>query len=228
MGSFERGLREGAPVLLAVGLIGVGYGVVAVEAGLAPWLAVLSSVVIVSGAGQFALVGLLAAGPGAALLAVTGLGLRHIPMSATLARLIGPEPLRTRLRLAWVLVDETFGLTVRAGARGEPDLVAYKTATDLMLYSGWVGGTGAGVLLGGVVDPVAWGVDVVFGLLFLGLAAPLVTDRRRVMIAAVAVAATLAAVTWLPSSWQVITAATAASVVGLFRPSARGERVVTA
>lgn len=225
MGSFGRGLRDGAPVLLAVGLIGVGYGVVALEAGLPPWVAVLSSVVIVSGAGQFALVGLLAAGPGAALLAVTGLGLRHVPMSATLAQLVGPEPLPTRLRLAWVLVDETFGLTVRAGARGEPDLVAYKTATDVMLYSGWVGGTGVGVLLGGVIDPAAWGIDVVFGLLFLGLAAPLVTDRHRLAVAMAAVAATLAAVTWLPASWQVITAATVAAAVGLIRPAGRDDRV---
>lgn len=227
MGSFQHGLRDGAPVLLAVAAVGVAYGVVAVQAGLAPWLAVLSSVLVVSGAAQFTLVGLLAAGPAAVLVAVTGLGLRHVPMSASLAQMIGQQPLWTRLRLAWVLVDETFGLTVRAAVLGEEDLVAYKTAADAMLYSGWVAGTAVGAWLGATVDPAAWGVDVVFGLLFVALAAPLVTDLRRVLVAVVAVAATLAAVTWLPTSVQVIAAAAAASVVGVVRPPAPGEEAMT-
>jgi 4-azaleucine resistance transporter AzlC len=222
--SFRRGLRDGFPIMVAVGLVGVGYGVVAVEAGLPPWLTVLSSVLIVSGAAQFALVGLLAAGPGPALVAVTGLGLRHVPMSATLARLVGHQPLLTRLRLAWILVDETFGLTLRAAKKGEHDLVSYKSAADLMLYSGWVAGTALGALVGAAAQADAWGIDVVFGLLFLGLAAPLISDRRHVVVALTAVVATLAAVTWLPASWQIVAAASAASLVGLAGGRSGGDR----
>ena len=82
-----------------------------------------------------------------------------------------------RLALAWVLVDETFGLTVAAARRGEPDLVAYKAAVDLLLFSGWVAGTAVGVAFGGRFDPAAWGADVFFAVLFVGLAAPLVRGR---------------------------------------------------
>lgn len=224
MGSFQRGLYAGAPILLAVALVGVGYGVIAVEAGLAPWVAVASSILVVSAAAQFALVGLLAAGPGPALIAVLGLGLRHIPMSATLSQLVGRRPLATRLRLAWVLVDETFGLTLRAASRGEDDVVAYKTGADLMLYSGWVVGTAIGAGVGRAVDPSGWGIDVVFALLFLGLAAPLVTDLRRLALAGVAVGATLAAVAFVPPSWQVVSAATATSLLALTPPLASGEQ----
>src|SRR5690606_26358522 len=112
--SFVRGVRDSVPVMVPVGFFGVGFGAVAVEAGLDPWLVMLSSVVVLSGAAQFTMVGLLAAGPAAVLVAVTGLALRHVPMSAALARLVADRPLGVRLRLAYVLVDETFGITMRA------------------------------------------------------------------------------------------------------------------
>jgi len=46
---------------------------------------------------------------------------------------------------------------VTAARRGEPDLVAYKAAVDLLLFSGWVGGSAVGVVLGAQFDPAAWG-----------------------------------------------------------------------
>ncbi len=201
-------------MFLAVAAFGVAYGVLGVQAGLASWLVVLSSVVIVSGAAQFALVGLLAGGPGPVLVATTGLALRHLPMSAKLADLIGDRSLRTRVALAWVLTDETFGLTLRASQSGVPDLVAYKAAADLMLYSAWVAGTALGAFLGRAIDPAAFGIDVFFALLFLGLAAPLVRTRRDWLVAALAVAAALLATVILPDAWQITGAATAAALVG--------------
>ena len=213
--SFRRGLRDSTLIFAAVGSFGVFYGVLAVEAGLSGPLTVFSSLVVVSGAAQFAMVGLLATGAAPVLVAATGLGLRHLPMSATLSRLIGRRPLFTRLRLAFILVDETFGLTVRAAAAGVADLVAYKTAADLMLYSSWIIGTTLGVVLGSAIDPVAVGIDVLFGLLFLGLAVPFVRTRRDWIVAGTAVAATLIAVETIPGAWQLTTGAVVASVVGM-------------
>jgi predicted branched-subunit amino acid permease len=212
--SLRKGFRDSILILVAVAAFGVAYGVLAIDAGLSPWLTLFSSLIIVSGAAQFAMVGLLAAGPAPVLVAATGLGLRHLPMSVTLARLIGPQPLRTRLRLAFILVDETFGLTVRAASAGVEDLVAYKTAADLMLYSGFVVGTGIGAWFGTAIDPGAAGVGVLFGLLFLGLAAPMIRRRRDWIVAAAAVVATLIATLTLPPAWQVTAAAMAASLVG--------------
>jgi len=212
--SFRRGFRDSILIFFAVGAFGVAYGVLAVDVGFSPMLALFSSVVIISGAAQFAMIGLLAAGPLPVLVAVTGLGLRHLPMSATLARLIGPQPLRTRLRLAFVLVDETYGLSVRAANAGVEDLVAYKTAADLTLYSGWLIGTGIGAWFGTTIDPDAVGIGVLFGLLFLGLAAPMINRRRDWIVVVASVAATLIATLTLPPAWQVTVAATAAALVG--------------
>ncbi|HUU61061.1 MAG TPA: AzlC family ABC transporter permease [Acidimicrobiia bacterium] len=215
--SFRRGLRDGLVVFVAVGAFGVAYGVLGVQAGLAPWLVVLASAVVVSGAAQFAWVSLADAGAAPVLVAVTGLALRHIPMSARVAGLVGPRPRRVRFALAWVLVDETFGLTVAAARRGEPDLVAYKTAVDLLLFSGWVAGTVAGAALGGRFDPGAWGADVFFAVLFVGLAAPLVRTRWDLLVVALAVGATFGAVV-LPSAWRITAAAAAAAAVGAVLP----------
>jgi predicted branched-subunit amino acid permease len=213
--SFRQGIRDTTLIFFAVAAFGVAYGVLAVDVGLSPWLTLISSVIIVSGAAQFAMVGLLAAGPVPVLVAATGLGLRHLPMSATLARLIGPQPLRTRLRLAFILVDETFGLSIRAANAGIDNLVSYKSAADLMLYSGFLIGTGIGAWFGTAIDPDAMGVGVLFGLLFLGLAAPMVNRRRDWIVVTAAVAATLIATVTLPPAWQVTAAAVAASFVGV-------------
>ena len=212
--SFRRGLRDGFPVFLAVGVFGIAFGVLAVQAGLAPWLAIIASVVIVSGAAQFALVGLLAAGPGPVLVATTGLALRHLPMSAKLADLIGDRSLRTKVSLAWVLTDETFGLTLRAAQIGVTDLVSYKAAADVMLYSAWVAGTALGSFVGRAIDPAALGIDVLFALLFLGLAAPLIRTRRDWLVVGLAVTAALLAAVVLPEAWRITGAATVAAVIG--------------
>jgi len=216
--SFRRGLRDGFPILVAVGTLGVAFGILALEAGLPGWIAVLASVIVVSGAAQFALVGLAGAGAIPILVATTGLALRHVPMSARLSELIGDRPRSTRLAMAWVLVDETFGLTLAAADRGETDLVAYKTAADLMLYSGWVAGTIVGVLVGDRVDPAAWGAEVFFALLFLGLAAPLIRHRWDVAVALLSVGAVFVAVEFLPAGWQITVAAAVAAGIGAVVP----------
>jgi 4-azaleucine resistance transporter AzlC len=213
--SFRKGIRDSILILVAVAAFGVAYGVLAVGAGFTPWLATFSSLIIVSGAAQFTMIGLLGAGSVPVLLAVTGLGLRHLPMSAALANMIGQQSLATRLRLAWILVDETFGLTVRAERAGVDDIVAYKSAADLMLYSGWVVGTTVGAWFGGSIDPEAVGIGVLFPLLFLGLAAPMIRGRRDWVVAGSAVVATLVGTFVLPPAWQLTVAAVVASLVGV-------------
>lgn len=216
--SFRRGLRDGTPIFVAVGALGIAFGVLALEAGLAGWVALLASVVVVSGAAQFALVGLAGAGVVPILVATTGLALRHIPMSARMAQLVGERPRRVRLAVAWVLVDETFGLTLAAARRGEGDLVAYKAGADLLLYSGWVSGTAVGVLLGDRVDPSAWGAEVFFALLFLGLAAPLIRRWWDALVAVLAAAAAIVAADLLPAAWQIVGAAAVAAGIGAVLP----------
>ena len=97
----------------------------AIEAGIAWWVAILASLLVVSGAAQFAWLGLVGAGAIPVLITTTGLALRHVPMSARMASLVGREPLRTRLALAWVLTDEKEICLARDTASGFATKVVY-------------------------------------------------------------------------------------------------------
>lgn len=212
--SFRRGLRDTLPLVPPIAVFGAVFGALAVQAGLTAWLTMLSSLIILSGAAQVAMVGLLASGAAPVLLATTGLALRHLPMSAALSGLIGRPPLHRRVQLAWVLVDETFGLTVNAARDPSVDLVSFKSAADLTLYTTWLSSTAVGAFLGADIDTSRLGIEVVFPLVFLGLAAPLLRNRRQWMTAGFAMLAAVAAVVVLPSEWRVTAAAIVAAVIG--------------
>jgi predicted branched-subunit amino acid permease len=212
--SFRTGIRDGAVLFFAIGVFGIAFGALAIESGFSPWLAVLTSMIVVSGAAQFTMIGLLGTGAAPILIATTGLALRHIPMSVRLAQLIGPRPLPVRAGLGWVLVDETFGLTLDADQRGVSDLVAYKFGADLMLFSGWVLGTAAGTVVGRAIDPEELGVSILFPLLFIGLAAPLIKRRADWLVVALAIGLGLVAVDVLPEAWQITATAAAAAAIG--------------
>lgn len=212
--SFRRGLRDTFPLVPPIAVFGAVFGALAVQAGLSPWLTMLSSLIVLSGAAQVAMAGLLASGAAPVLLATTGLALRHLPMSAALSGLIGDAPIHRRVQLAWVLVDETFGLTVNASRDPAVDLVSFKSAADIVLYATWLTSTAVGAFLGAGVDTSRLGIEVIFPLVFLGLAAPLLRGRRQWVTAGLAVLAAVAAVLALPSEWRVTASAIVAAVVG--------------
>ncbi len=160
------------PVALAIGVFGVIYGATA-SGVIGPGPTIVSSVIVFSGAAQFAMVGLLASGAStlAVLVVIAALSLRHLPLGALLrSRLEGG--MWSRLARSWFLVDETAGLAIAGrGSAGRTLLVAGTAA-----YTAWVGGTVLGVMgadLGGI-EALA---EVVFPVLFVGLAA--LTVRRR-------------------------------------------------
>ena len=212
--SFRRGLRDALALVPPIAVFGAVFGALAVQAGLTPWLTILTSLIVVSGAAQVAMVGLLASGAAPVLLATTGLALRHIPMSAALSNLLGQAPIHHRVRLAWVLVDETFGLTVNAARDATVDLVSFKSAADLAVYVTWLGASAVGAFFGADVDTSRLGNEVVFPLVFLGLAAALLRHRRHWITAGLAALTAVAAVVFLPSEWRVTASAIIAAALG--------------
>ena len=94
------------------------------------------------------------------------------------------------------------------------DIVAYESAADLMLYSGWVGGTVFGGWFGGSVDAEAAGVGVIPPPLSRPRLAddpgPTGLDRGRIGGRSRVIATMV-----LPTAWQITGAATVASLVGI-------------
>jgi len=171
----RRSLLAAAPLAAAIGVFGIVYGAAsAVEFG-AP-LAIGMSLIVFSGAVQFAVLGLLAGGAGAAAVIVTVLALnaRNLVLGAVLRSRLGGSRWQ-RAGLAWFLVDESFGLAVAARRH----TAAVLLASGALFYAAWQVGTVLGVL-GAQAVGLEGVASAVFPVLFIGLAAITANGRDGV------------------------------------------------
>jgi 4-azaleucine resistance transporter AzlC len=184
----RRSLREilqaAAPIALAVFVFGASFGVLAVAARLPAWSVVLMSVLVFAGSAQFAALGVIVAG-GSVLTAIfTGalLNLRFIATGIAVARSL-PGGRLLRSLLAQLSIDESYAMSVRAGAPGPPDGRTL-LVTGASLYAVWVFGTLIGALFGPVLgDPKRLGLDAAFPAGFVALLWPLLSGRHAVRCA---------------------------------------------
>ena len=178
------------PVVAAVTVFGVSYGVLATAAGLAVWQAVLMSATVFAGSSQFAAVSVLGAGgaPAAAVVSGALLNARYLATGAAAARVLPGGRLR-RFLLAQLVVDESYALAVAAGTPTRPERRTL-LLSGTGLWVGWVAGSAVGGLLGPVVgEPTTLGLDAAFPALFVALLWPMLERRSAVTAAAVGLAA---------------------------------------
>jgi 4-azaleucine resistance transporter AzlC len=183
-----------AGIGVAVGVYGISFGVLAVAAGLSAGQAIVMSMLVFTGASQFAFVGVLASGGGAlaAVAPAVTLALRNAAYGLTLAPIL-PRRLRGRAVLAHLVIDES-----TATARAESDVVNARRAfiaTGVSVWICWSAGTTAGALLGGSIDPQKFGLDAMFPAAFLALLAP---QLRRPGAPVAALAGAVVAVALVP------------------------------
>jgi 4-azaleucine resistance transporter AzlC len=191
----SRALSGAAGIGIAVGVYGVSFGVLAVAAGMSAAQACVMSMLVFTGASQFAFVGVLAGGGGA--LAAMGpavmLAVRNAAYGLSLAPLLRGR-LRDRALVAQLVIDES---TAMARAQDDPRAARRAVlATGVSVWLCWNAGTFAGALLGGGLgDPRALGLDAMFPAAFLALLAP---QLRRPGAPVAALAGAMIAVAVLP------------------------------
>lgn len=170
--SLDPALSRALPVGAAVGMYGLSYGVLAVNAGLSPLLATLSSVLVLAGGSQFAFVGVIAAGGSPLLGAASGLLLnaRYLAFGFAIAPHLPRGRLWRRGLDGYLVVDESVALGL-AGPRDEVPrrfrLAGWTVVTT------WIGATALGAYGGQLIgDPRTFGLDAAFPAGFLALLAP--------------------------------------------------------
>lgn len=217
-------LRAAVGLALYAAAFGATFGAVSVASGLDLAQTMVLSLVMFSGASQFALVGVLGAGgaAGTAVAAALLLGVRNAFYGIPVSRLLRPRG-RGRLVTAHLVIDET---TAMAVAQPTERLGRYAFwATGVLLCLLWQLGTLGGAVAGDAVDPSvldALGLDVAAPAVFLALLWPQVRQRSGVATALVGAAIALALVPVAPAGLPVVAAAAAALAFGLLRRPATG------
>jgi len=198
---------------LAVGTFGVTFGVLSVSAGVSGLQAVMMSLLMFTGASQFAAVGVLSTGgdPISALGAALLLAARNGAYALSMSRVM-PSGRGSRLIAAQLIIDESAAM-----AEAQCNLKETREAfwiTGLSVFLFWNLGTLVGVLVGGVVgNPLTWGLDAALPAGFLALLVPHLRDRNKRRAALIGAAVAAVGIPFLPAGLPVLLAALGAVVV---------------
>lgn len=190
----------------AVGVFGISFGVGAVNAGATVLQACVMSLLVFTGASQFAAVSVVGAGgsTASALSSALVLSARNGVYGLTMGRRIDGR-LVTRLVAAQLTIDESTAMSM---AQDEPR--AQRMAfwiTGGCIYLFWNLGTLLGALLGSAIDPETFGLDAAFPAGFVFMIWPLLRTRRGQMAAAIGAAVCLSLVPVMPVGVPILCAA---------------------
>ncbi|WP_329248884.1 AzlC family ABC transporter permease [Streptomyces canus] len=216
-------VRDALGVGVAVGLSGFAFGVTSAGSGLTLTQTCALSLLVFTGASQFALVGAFAVG-GSALAAAAGaffLGARNAFYGLRLSQLLALPRVLRPLAAQWV-IDETAAVSLAQPTRRSARIGF--AVTGLSLYVLWNLTTLLGALGADAIgDTRAWGLDAAGPAVFLALLAPMVKSGTERVVAGLAVLLGLGLLPVLPAGVPVLAAALAAPLVLWVR--GRRERV---
>lgn len=178
-------------VALATGAYGVSFGAIATASGLSVAQTCVMSLIIFTGASQFAFVGIIASGGAPLTGALTAilLGSRNLFYGVSLAphlRLRG----FAKAASAHIVIDEPTAMAVTRDTSHQARLGFYWTGWSIFIL--WNLTTFAGALAGNAIgDPRTYGLDAAVGAAFLGLLWPRLDSMSTRLIAVIAAAAAL-------------------------------------
>jgi predicted branched-subunit amino acid permease len=208
-------VRYSLGVGLATGAYGVSFGAVSVASGLSVWQTCALSLLVFTGASQFALVGVVAAGGAPLSGAATALllGTRNTLYGLRLAPLLAFRGVQRALA-AHVLIDESTAMSVTRTSRPAARLGFLVTGISIFVL--WNVATFAGAIAGNELgDPRRYGLDAAVGAAFLALLWPRLHRRSNRLVALAAAAVALGIVPFAPAGVPVLAAAGVALLAGV-------------
>ena len=208
-------VRDGVAVGLATGAYGISFGAIAVTSGLDVWQTCALSLLVFTGASQFALIGVIGAGGSPLSGAVTALllGTRNTLYGLRLAPLLAWTGWR-RLAAAQLVIDESTAMSVNRGSR--PAARTGFLSTGISVFVLWNLATLVGAVGGrSLGDPRTFGLDAAVGAAFLALLWPRLRDRRNQVVAALGAAVALSLVPVTAAGVPVLAAGGVALLAGI-------------
>jgi branched chain amino acid efflux pump len=210
----KDGIRAGLPFVLPTLAGGITFGVLAqpVMGSIAP---ILMSLIVFSGAAQFAALTVLTAGGGAFAAIAAGMAMngRWLPMGLAVGPFLRGGPLRRSVESV-AIVDSSFAISSRGDGTYDRGILIGAT---LPQGTSWVIGTAIGVFGGAVLgDPEAYGLDAMFPAFFAFLLASEARGRLPIFAAVGGGLIAFALMPFAPPGIPVVAAA-AAALIGLRR-----------
>jgi 4-azaleucine resistance transporter AzlC len=208
-------VRDGLAVGVATGAYGFGFGAVAVSSGLTVAQTCVLSLLMFTGASQFALAGVVAAGGAPMSGAATALllGTRNTLYGLRMAPLLKWRGWR-RVAAAHLLIDESTAMAVNRDTTQGARLGFLTTGVSVFVL--WNLATVIGAVAGEAVgDPRTFGLDAAVGAAFLALLWPRLKDHRNIVVGVLAAAVALSMVPLTAPGVPVLAAGGVALLVGV-------------
>lgn len=185
---FTSGVLAVAPMLPGVAPFGMVAGLTAADTGLSVAQAMAMSLAIFAGASQLATLQLMAEGalPAVILLTALTINLRFAMYSASMAPHLQHLGYGWRLPLAYLLVDQTYALSIHRYRMSDTEWRVrghwFYLGVGLSLWLTWQAANAVGVFMAAGV-PGAWSLDFAIPLVFMVLLVPAMSSRPHVVAA---------------------------------------------
>ena len=214
----RRLVADSIGVGIASGAYGVSFGAIAVTSGFSVLQTCVLSLLVFTGASQFALVGVIASGGAPVSAAATGLmlGTRNALYGLKLASMLGLRGAR-RVGAAQLVIDESTAMALKA--RDPKDARLGFFAAGWAVFVLWNLATLVGALAGNQIgDTRTYGFDAAVPAAFLALLWPRLTTMRTRLTALAAAALALTLVPFTRPGIPIIAAAGIAVLAALTSP----------
>jgi len=206
--------RTALSVAFTVGLYGAAFGAAGVTAGFSILQTCLLSILLFSGASQFAVVGIMGAG-GAAISAIataTLLGFRNTLYGLQMAPILKVKGFK-RVLAAQITIDESTAVATLQDNDEDRKRGFYLTGIGVYVF--WNLFTFLGALGASAIgDPSVWGLDAAVPAAFLGLIWPRLKNKVQFLVSAIAIAWALLLTPVTPAGIPIITTVVLAIIFG--------------
>lgn len=206
--------RTALSVAFTVGLYGAAFGAAGITANFSILQTCLLSLLLFSGASQFAVVGIMGAG-GAAISAIataTLLGFRNALYGVQMAPILKVTGIK-RILAAQITIDESTAVATLQDNDADRKRGFYLTGVGVYIF--WNLFTFLGALGASKIgNPSVWGLDAAVPAAFCGLVWPRLKDKRQLIISSSAIGLALLLTPIAPAGVPIITTVILAVIFG--------------